>query len=308
MPIFYSYPKADNIEDNDVILLLREGSVESGEDSRMFRVSALTLNNYMSGHTGDYVPYIGATEDVELGTRNIITTGIVNAESLAGRFFFDSTGMPGLDQEVLYNVNGETLWKPLPIIPIVPSNLTGGIAVLVGKAGTVTNTDAESNILDGEMRGTLSIPENSLLKGDSFELNLGAIIDTTSNANINIRLTNSFGIPIFETGYFEIADAYIGSILDLKINFTVRAIGGLSSASVVSMCSLIIANPVALGGKVIDMNFLSVNDSNFDTTSINELLVSIIFSKITTENAITTELFNLSKTYTAIPDLPSQKI
>lgn len=156
----------------------------------------------------------------------------------------------------------------------------------------VTNTTTETTLI-GSGDGSLSIPADGFAVGDSFHAKLIGHISCNQSATIRIRI---------KTGSVVLADTDVVALSaatnrhwEINVYFTIRAIGGAGVASIASggIFSYVKNASVDFQG----INFLFINDTDFDTTTSNTLNVTAEWGAASTDNSIYSQIFMLNKTY-----------
>jgi len=157
----------------------------------------------------------------------------------------------------------------------------------------VTATSVESNLI-GTGVGTLSVPANAFSIGDSFTANLGGIISNVGSATLRIRVKTTDGVLLADTGVVAL-DATTNKNWRLNINFTIRTLGSATNASIVSIgtFSYIKNNGTNFEGFVLD----NVNNTTFDTTISNTLIITAQWNTNNAGNSIYSNNFVLTKIY-----------
>jgi hypothetical protein len=177
-------------------------------------------------------------------------------------------------------------------LPPAPPSLYGLFAQ-TEDATAVTNTTDETTII-GNGVGTLSVPANSFQVGDSFHAKLIGKISCIGSAELQIRVKTISGVLLADTGVIAL-DASTDRNWEINVYFTVRELGAVGTASIVS--GGIFSYIKNSGANFEGMNFSVVNDTTFDTTVSNELDVTVEWNAASTSNSIQTQLFVLSKIY-----------
>jgi len=157
----------------------------------------------------------------------------------------------------------------------------------------VTATAVESSLLDGGL-GTLTIPANGFQVGDSFSGVLIGHLSSVNTATLHIRVRTASGTLLADTGAIAMNTA-TNKHWKLDINFTVRQVGAATVASIAS--GGLFAYTKNSGFNFEGVNFSIVNNTTFDTTISNTLVVTAQWNTNNAGNSIYSEIFTLQKTY-----------
>jgi len=157
----------------------------------------------------------------------------------------------------------------------------------------ITATTAESSLI-GVGVGTLIVPANAFSIGDSFTANLGGIISNVGTATIRIKVKTVGNILLADTGVIAL-DTSTNKNWRLNINFTIRALGTATNASIVSigLFSYIKNAGTNFEGFVLD----TINNTTFDTTISNTLIITAEWNTNNAGNSIYSNNFVLTKIY-----------
>jgi hypothetical protein len=178
-------------------------------------------------------------------------------------------------------------------IPTTPSTINYGLFSQTNDSTPITATTQELSLV-GLGVGTLSIPANSFSIGDSFEANLIGGLSCVGTAQLDIRIKTTDGVLLADTQIINM-DATTNKKWRLNIMFTIRQIGESGTATIVSG-GLFSYNKNS-GNNFDGANFSIRNDSTFDTTISNTLLVTAQWNTNNAGNSIYSEIFTLNKIY-----------
>jgi hypothetical protein len=170
---------------------------------------------------------------------------------------------------------------------------TGRLYTQTNSSTPVTATANEGNLLDGGL-GTLTIPANGFQVGDSFSGVLIGHLSCVGTATLHIRVKTASGILLADTGVMAM-DTTTNKHWKLDVNFTVRQIGAATVASIAS--GGLFAYTKNSGLNFEGVNFSVINNTTFDTTIDNTLVVTAQWNTNNAGNSIYSELFTLNKTY-----------
>ena len=159
----------------------------------------------------------------------------------------------------------------------------------------ITNTTTETSLFNGATSvGTLSVPADAFVVGDSYHAKIGGFIDCLNNSDITIRV-KSGSVILADTGIITLP-TMTNRDFEIELDFTIRTIGGSGVASMITMGEInFVAN--AGGGTWGGDNFCLLNNTTFDTTILNTLDITWEWSTASASNSITSDVVNLRKTY-----------
>jgi hypothetical protein len=158
-------------------------------------------------------------------------------------------------------------------------------------SSTVVNTTSESSII-GTGVGTLFVPANGFSIGDSFVAKIGGEITNLNNNNITFKVKSSSEILI-NTGLISLK-AGTNQYWQLDINFTIRNIGGLGVASIISNGNF---THVRNNTSTDIFGFNTIDNTTFDTTITNTLDITVQWQNGSLSNSIHSDFFVLNKIY-----------
>ena len=183
-----------------------------------------------------------------------------------------------------YKIKQSTI-SPLPI--------AYGLFSQTGSSITVSGTTVESSIIGGGV-GSLSIPANGFRVGDSFHGVLIGHMSCVGTATLQIRIKTSTGILLSDTGVIAM-EAATNKHWKLDVNFTIRNLGAASTGSIAS--GGLFSYTKNSGFNFEGVNFSIINNTTFDTTITNTLLITAEWNTNNTGNSIYSETFILNKIY-----------
>jgi hypothetical protein len=174
----------------------------------------------------------------------------------------------------------------------IPPNTNFGLFSQISNSNPVANTIDEKTLL-GIGIGTLVVPENTFIQGDSFHLKMCGVLNAKNNAQLTIRL-HSNGIDIGTTGLLTLGTT-TAKVWELLVDFTIREVGGLGSAE-------LLTNGVFLydqdsSSSFEGITFLDLNNTTFDTLVNNTLDVVAQWSSADPLNSIYSAQTILTKTF-----------
>jgi hypothetical protein len=217
------------------------------------------------------------------GKNNIVSP---NGNALA--IFVD--GVDGILK--LKDINGN-IQKLTDFLSIPPTTINYGLFSQIENSTPITATSDELSLI-ANGQGSLSVPANSFSVGDSFEANLIGQLSCVSTAQLDIRIKTTNGVLLADTQFVNM-DATTNKKWRLNIVFTIRNIGINGVASITSG-GLFSYNKNA-GTNFEGNNFSILNNSTFDTTVENSLLVTAQWNTNNAGNSIYSEIFTLNKIF-----------
>lgn len=168
-----------------------------------------------------------------------------------------------------------------------------GLFAQTGNSSPITATTAETTLINGGV-GALNVPANGFKVGDSFRAVFGGVMNAANNQTIRIRVkTNS--IVLLDSGVQNLTSSIINDIWSLNIDFTIRQIGGVGVASIVSIGTFHYLK--TSNGSTQGFGFNTINNTTFDTTINNTLDVTLQWGSNNAGNSIYSDIFILNKTY-----------
>jgi hypothetical protein len=177
------------------------------------------------------------------------------------------------------------------VIGALPS-VNYGLFSQTGNSSPITATDVEETLINSGV-GTLIVPANGFSVGDSFRAVMSGIIDYENNQTLRIKVKAN-DIILLDSGVQNLTNGG-GGVFMLNIDFTIRAIGSTTIASVVSLGAF---NYTKLtNGSPQGFAFNVVNNTTFDTTIINTLDITAQWGSNNAGNSIFSDIFVLNKIY-----------
>ena len=172
------------------------------------------------------------------------------------------------------------------------NNPSYGLYAQTASSTPITGTNVESSLI-GSGLGTLSVPANTFKVGDSFVAKLYGHITCVGTATIEIRI-KSGSVLLADTGIIAL-DVTTNKHWNIEVNFTIRSLGNASVGSIVSagLFSYIKNSGLNFEGS----NFVSLNNTTFDTTILNTLDVTAQWNTNNAGNNIYSDIFILNKIY-----------
>ena len=173
--------------------------------------------------------------------------------------------------------------------PIGPS---GSLFAQTGNSTIITGI-TESTLINGGV-GTLTVPANGFQVGDSYRAIFGGVMNAANNQSIRIRV-KAGAITLLDSGLQNLGSSIVNDVWSLNIDLTIRQIGGVGVASIVSLGSFHYTK--TNNASVQGFGFNVVNNTTFDTTVSNVLDVTAQWGSANAGNNIYSDIFVLNKTY-----------
>jgi len=320
MAIIYSYPRVNSLNSSDLLIATRFENEDNGS-ARTISFTADAIGGYVVANysnTLDQVLTAGnvSLEDAKIG--DLYLWDITNAaySKITGdknriNFYGISDayyGYIGRDSLRLINASntlGFSIKKPTTVTAertatfqdssgtvAYLSDITNyGLAVLTTNTIPVNNTTSALTLLNGTIAGTLTLPANSLVVGDSFKLSLAGLINSVISNNISISIKTLDGIVLAEFTGSSVGPSVSNSRWNLEATLTVRATGAASTAAIATTAIF------SSGYASPSTHFGSVNSTTFDTTIANTLVVTAQWGTASLTSFIYTQTFTLNKVY-----------
>jgi hypothetical protein len=119
-------------------------------------------------------------------------------------------------------------------------------------------------------------------------------MNAANNQTITIRV-KAGAITLLDSGLQNLGSSVVNDVWSLNIDFTIRQIGGVGVASIVSLGSFHYTK--TNNASVQGFGFNVVNNTTFDTTVSNVLDVTVQWGSASTGNNIYSDIFILNRTY-----------
>jgi hypothetical protein len=156
----------------------------------------------------------------------------------------------------------------------------------------ITGTNVETSIINGGV-GTLTVPANGFSVGDSFRAIVGGVLSCANNQTIRIKVKTG-SVVLLDSGVQPITNI-TDDVFSMNIDFTVRQLGGVGVASIVSLGSFHYTKTA--NASVQGFAFNVVNSTTFDTTISNTLDITVQWGSNNAGNTIYSDIFVLNKIY-----------
>lgn len=173
-----------------------------------------------------------------------------------------------------------------------PLGYTRRLFAQTANSTPITNTTVETTLVNSGV-GTLSVPANGFVVGDSFRAIIGGVLNTANNQTIRIRVKD--GTSLLADSGLQTITNITGDVFSLNIDFTIRQIGAAGVASIVTLATFHYIKTV--NGVTEGFAFNNINSTTFDTTISNTLDVTVEWGAADPGNSIYSDIFILNKTY-----------
>lgn len=167
-----------------------------------------------------------------------------------------------------------------------------GLYAQTSNSTPITATTSELSLI-GAGLGTLYVPANTFQIGDSFRADFGGYMSAQNSNTIRIKVKS--GSVILADSGVQTMPSITNDVWQLSINFTIRAIGGVGVASIVSLG--VFHDVKTANGNQNGFAFNTLNSTTFDTTILNTLDVTAQWSSNNVNNSIYSDIFVLNKIY-----------
>jgi hypothetical protein len=227
------------------------------------------------------------------GWSNNSSSSSVGVQSVTG---LDTDNTDPQNPVVNISVDGTTIIgdgtpaSPLKAQYIPATNY--GLYAQTSNSSPITATTLEKSLI-GAGIGTLSVPANTFQIGDSFRADFGGVLSAQNNNTIIIRIKS--GSVILADSGVQTLPSITNNIFQISINFTIRALGGVGVASIVTLG--VFSDVKTANGSQSGFAWNNVNNTTFNTTIINTLDVTAQFSSNNANNNIFSDIFVLNKIY-----------
>lgn len=173
-----------------------------------------------------------------------------------------------------------------------PPTTNYGLFTQTASSTPVTNTTTELTLIDGGL-GTLTVPPNQFVIGDTFKASMYGHISSDNNRTLRIRVkTNS--TLLGDTGLITMPQT-TNQHWGLEITFTVRQTGAAGVASIVSAAQFTYTKDASNAWEGQD--FVTIENTNFNTLVANTLNITAQWGNASTQNSIYSDTFVLYKVY-----------
>lgn len=178
-------------------------------------------------------------------------------------------------------------------VKTIPGSTVYGVFAQTGTSVAVSATTVESTLINNGI-GTITVPANGFQVGDSFNGVLIGHLSCVGTATLQIRIKTTTGVLLADTGVISMNTA-TNKHWKLDVNFTIRQLGVASVGSIAS--GGLFSYTKNSGTNFEGTNFSIINNTTFDTTISNTLLVTAEWNTNNAGNSIYSEIFTLNKIY-----------
>jgi hypothetical protein len=178
-------------------------------------------------------------------------------------------------------------------VKTIPGPTAYGLFAQTGTSVAVSATTVETTLISGGV-GSIIIPANGFSVGDSFHGVLIGHLSCVGSATLHIRIKTDSGVLLAETGVMAM-EAATNKHWKLDISFTVRQVGAATVASIAS--GGLFSYTKNSGLNFEGVNFSLVENTTFNTTISNTLVVTAEWNTNNAGNSIYSEIFTLNKIY-----------
>lgn len=274
--------KGANIASTD-LFVIAESDGSGGYDSKYITGSEITA---VTGNTIYLVDdTIRSDRTIDLngnfllfknGANNIINISTANVITFNNAYSFP-TADGAADQVLKTDGSGN----------ITFGTAAAGLYAQTAQSSTVTNTTTETSIV-GTGVGSLTVPADTFVAGDSYHAKIGGIISAQNGDDITIKIKSGTTV-LATTGAIDL-EAVTGLGWECELDFTVASIGATGE-----LCTngnfAYNRNTGSLEGVVFQ------DVVTFDTTVSNTLDITVTWGQAKTQDEIYSANFVLHKTY-----------
>lgn len=173
--------------------------------------------------------------------------------------------------------------------------LNYGLFNQTGSSAPVSGSTHVSGSLIGGGVGTLTIPANGFSKGDAFQATFSGIINAQNNKTLEITV-KAGNIVLADTGVITMPGITGDKRWRMDLDFSINEIGGAGVASIATAGTISFRTDSS--GDVVTEIFSTVNNTTFDTTVSNTLVVEAEWGNSPSNlSSIYSKLFTLLKVY-----------
>ena len=239
--------------------------------------------------SGDYSGILGGRNNVNTFCDSFVVGSNITANRNCTTFVNDlivNSQSANAGCAVCFSTNGL-------LQPFSGSNVINrGLFSQTTSSTPVTNTIVATSIIASGV-GSLSVPANGFSVGNSFVALLSGKMSSLNNAQIEFHFSSG-GVVLADSSVLTLS-ATTNKNWQMVVYFTIRAIGGAGTASIVTSGNFTYnkdsANiPEALG-------FSNINSTTFNTTISNTISITAQWGSASASNTITTQIFTLNQVY-----------
>ena len=268
--------------------LLTSGIGTAGDYYIVSVAGNTNLDGVIDWQVGDWAIFEGATNMWQkIDNHDVQAYNTVENEGVAlpQRSIIDFQGL-GVEAT---DVGGKTVVTVLSGLPAT----NYGLFAQTQNSVPITATTTEGSII-GAGVGTLSVPANGFFIGASFRADFGGLLSAKNNDTLRIRIKTNYGAILADSGVQTMSTS-INDVFQFSINFTIRQVGGLGVAEIVSLG--VFHTTKQSNNQQTGFAFNTVNNTTFDTTILNTIVVTAQWSSTSALNSIYSDIFVLNKIY-----------
>jgi hypothetical protein len=329
MAIIYSYPKVVTLLNSDLLVGTRFENEDNGS-ARTVSFTAEALGSYVVANHANTLDQVLEAGNTSLLNAKVGIIYLYNSFSPAGLGYLSITGdknafnfvsvqgaiyaqifnggmfLKGIDTNFGTNIRTPQTLSTTSVATFQDKSGTiaylsdiaaisnYGLASQINSSTPIVNTTANTSLLGSEIVGTLVVPENGFSVGDSFNTYMMGKISNNNNAGLTITIETISGVVLATTGLMTLA-ASDGGFWKLNADFVIREIGTAGVASIVTAGSF--SHNKSSNNNLETYSFISPNNTTFDTTVENKLVIKAQWATASVSNTISSDVFILNKVY-----------
>lgn len=179
------------------------------------------------------------------------------------------------------NTTGAAVWR------------TGnGLFAQTAKSSAITDTVTETTLI-GSGVGSLSVPADVFVVGDTYHAKIGGLVASLNNETIRIRV-KSGSVVLADTGAITLGTC-TSNFWEIEMDFTIRAIGAATTAIIITHGQFVYVKDASSAYEGAGFN--TINSTTFDTTISNTLDVTLEWGSASASNSISSDSLILTKYY-----------
>ena len=329
MAIIYSYPKVVTLLNSDLLVGTRFENEDNGS-ARTVSFTAEALGSYVVANHANTLDQVLDAGNESLLNAKVGSIYLYNSFSPAGLGYVSITGdknafnfvsvqgeryaqifnggmfLKGIDTN--FGTNIRTPQTPTAIFTAtfqdtsgtiaylsdITSPSTYGLATQLANSTPVSGTTTPGVLNSSSYLGSLSVPANGFVVGDTFDLNMMGHITCINGTTLAITIETVSGVVLATTGAMSM-NITTDKHWVLNTTFVIRAIGAAGTARIMTAGSFS-ANKNSNNNSET-FNFVSENTTTFDTTVASELVVKATWGSTSATNSIYSNVFTLNKIF-----------
>lgn len=167
-----------------------------------------------------------------------------------------------------------------------------GLFTQIEDGPVVENTTDELTII-GNGLGSLSIPANGFVRGNTFKCYLEGSLSSLNNAELTINIRDN-GSVLATTGAMTLVETS-GNFYQMDITFVIREVGAAGTAEIMTSGSFNYTKTSNNRSEVI--GFEQDNTTTFDTTTDSTLDITAQWGAADASNSIDTHVLTLQRVF-----------